>query len=790
MIGNYLKIAFRNLWRHRGFSFLNIAGLAIGLTAGFLILLYVGFEWSYDRFHRNADRIYRVVSDIETPSGVVKNSEPAWAVPPHMQREFPEVEAAVRIYETSLLIHNNDERYTEENCLAVDPDFFKVFDFKLLSGERGKVLTTPFSIVLSESMAKKYFGDQNPIGRSLDIEDYGFVGKVTGVMEDMPGNSHITADILFSLTTFLTENYSPQLNDNWGGYQPYAYVLLKPNVDHKVLESKFPDFLERNDGENMKKLQTYVSLYLEPFKEVYLRSDRHRTIGGNINNVRTLSIVALFILLIACINFINLTTARSMERAKEVGVRKVIGAEKRQLGLQFIGESTIICLLAFFLTVVLTTLILPYFNDMAGKTVAEYIWSNPIYLISVFGMAVLIGIFAGIYPAFVLSSFKPVRVLQGRFSNGTRGILLGKGLVVTQFSISIALIIGTIVIYDQVNFMRDQELGFDKERMVILNSANTELKDGIEDLPGVSSTSLVSSIPGGDNPLAYSKVENMTGDQQILDINAYFVDFDAISQFDMKVVAGRGFSRDFPTDSTEAMVINESTVRILGYPSPEEVLGAKFEQWGRTGRVVGVVQDFNFKSLKENIEPLTLRVDVGRKGLLAVKLTPHDMAKTVASIEEKWKVIVPNEPFDYFFLDEYFDRQYRADERFGALIFNFSVLAIVISCLGLLGLAAYSTVKRRREIGIRKVVGSSVMGIVELLSKEFLKLVAIAILVASPLAGLAMDSWLKDFAYRTQIQWWVFALAGTSALSIALLTVSFHAIKAALTNPAKSLRTE
>jgi putative ABC transport system permease protein len=316
------------------------------------------------------------------------------------------------------------------------------------------------------------------------------------------------------------------------------------------------------------------------------------------------------------------------------------------------------------------------------------------------------------------------------------------------------------------------------------------LKDVIESLPSVASTSLVSSIPGGDNPMAYSKVENVAGDQQILDIDLYFVDFDAILQFDMKVVAGRGFSREFPTDSTEAMVINESAVKLLGYSSPDDVLGAKFEQWGRNGRVVGVVQDFHFKSLKENIKPLTLRIEPNRTGLLTVKLTPNDIAKTVASIEETWKRIVPKEPFHYYFLDEYFDRQYRAEERFGNLIFNFSVLAIIISCLGLLGLAAYSTLQRRREIGIRKVLGSSVSRIVNLLSKDFLKLVGLAFLIASPLAWLIMNSWLKDFAYRIDIEWWMFALAGVSAFFIALLTVSFHAIKAAIVNPVKSLRTE
>jgi len=367
MFKNYLKVAFRNLWRHRGFSFLNIAGLAIGLTAGFLILIYVSFELSYDRFHSKTDQIYRVVSDLETPTGLLKESKPAWAVPYHMQKEFAEVESAVRLWKISLLANKNGERYNERG-LAVDSDFFKVFDFVLLTGDREKVLVEPFSIVLSESMAKKYFGNQNPIGRPLVIEDFGFVGNVTGVMEDMPGNTHIAADILVSITTFFTENYSPGMNDNWEGYSPDAYVLLQPNVSPKVLESKFPDFLERNDGDNMRKREVYVTLNLEPLKDVYLHSDRYRTISGNINNVYILSIVAIFILLIACVNFINLTTARSIERAKEVGMRKVIGAKKIQLAFQFIGESTIVCVIAFLFTIMLTALVLPFFNDMSGKT--------------------------------------------------------------------------------------------------------------------------------------------------------------------------------------------------------------------------------------------------------------------------------------------------------------------------------------------------------------------------------------------------------------------------------------
>ena len=789
MFKNYLKIAIRNLWKHKGFSFLNISGLAIGLTAGFLILLYVGFELSYDRFHSKSDRIYRVISDIETPTGLVQNSEPAWAVPPNMQLEFPEVESAVRVMEMNILVNNGEQNYNEANSLSADPDFFKMFDFELLSGEEENTLIAPFSIVLSETTAKKYFGNSNPIGKSLKILDDGFLAKVTGVMKDIPENSHIKADIILSMTTF-TEELDKELNNKWDWYDPDAYVLLSPNTDPEALATKFPDFLERNDGESMKALKVNVLLFLEPFNDVYLKSDRYTKISGNIDNIYIFSLVAIFILLIACINFINLTTARSVERAKEVGIRKVIGAGKRHLGLQFIGESVIISFFAFLMTLVLTILLLPYFNELAGKIVSESILLTPYHILILLAISLSIGVVAGIYPAFILSSFRPVSVLKGSFSTGTRGVMLRKGLVIAQFSISIAMIIGTIIIYNQMEYMRNQELGFDKEQTLVLSYPKKEIKDAIDNLPGVKSTSLVSSIPGGDNPIAYSKIENLNGDEQILDIDLYFVDFDAISQFDMKIIEGRGFSRDFPTDATEAMVINETAVKLLGYTSAADALGAKFEQWGRNGRVIGVVKDFHFKSLKENIKPLTLRIEPNRTGLLTVKLASRDITRTVASIEERWKTIVPSVPFDYYFLDEFFDRQYRTEARFGNLFLNFAALAILISCLGLLGLAAYSTLQRNKEIGIRKVLGSTVMRVVGLLSIDFLKLVGIAFLIASPIAWMAMNSWLMDFAYRIDIQWWMFALAGASALLIALLTVSFHAIKASLMNPVKSLHTE
>ena len=791
MFKNYFKIAFRNLWRHRGFSFINIAGLAIGMTASFLILLYVSFELSYDTFHTKANRIYRVVADIKTPSENIEANIPAWAVGPNLKKEFPEVEDAVRISNIYMLVRKDDLKFNEENAVAADSTFFSLFDFKLVQGNPKNVLKAPFSIVLSETVAKKYFGKQNPIGKSLKIFDKGRIATVTGIMEDIPENSHIYTDMVLSMSTY-TQVLNNELDTDWGSYEAATYILTSVNTNIDQLQSKFPEFLERNNGKNMKQSQMFVTLLLEPLKDVYLYSNRGGAGNGSITNVYVFSIIALFILLIACINFINLTTARSVERAKEVGIRKVIGAEKKQLSLQFIGESVIISLLACILAASLITILLPYFNEMAGKIVSDGLSSS--HLLLLFLISLTIGMLAGIYPAFVLSSFKPVNVLKGNFSTGIKGIFLRKGLVITQFTISIVLIIGTIIIYNQMHFMRNQELGFNKEQMLILDTnvspSQLALKNAIDNMPEVTSTSLGSSVPGMGNGAAYSEIENNDGELQVANLNVYFVDEDYIPQFDLKIVAGRAFSRSFATDSTEAMIINENTVKLLGYSSPEKAIGKKFRQWGREGKIIGVIQDFHYRSLQQNIQPLTMRLEPQSTNLIAVKIQAKNIQKTLADIEAKWQGILPEKPFDYSFLDMLFDQQYNSEERFGNLFLNFAILAILISCLGLLGLAAYSTLQRKREIGIRKVLGSSVVSVINLLSKEFIKLVLVAFVIAIPIAWFAMHYWLEDFAYKITIKWWMFAYAGASALLIALLTVSFHAIKASLTNPVKSLRTE
>ena len=642
-----------------------------------------------------------------------------------------------------------------------------LFDFKLLKGNPKTALTAPFSIVLSETTAKKYFGKKDPMGKTLLITGDASPAVVTGVMKDMPENSQIKGDLVLSMST-ITKVWNDNLDQQWGNYGAQAYILLKPGINPKTLERKFPGFLEKRNGTEMKKSQMFATLHLEPLRDVYLRSTRNGNTTGNINNVYIFSIVAVFILLIACINFVNLTTARSTERAKEVGIRKVVGAARIQVAKQFIGESVVICVIAFIFSVIASSLMLPLFNQLSGKTISNGIFQNGAYLLILFISAIGIGLIAGLYPALVLSAFKPVIVLKGRFATGTRGIILRKGLVVAQFAISVALIIGTIVVYDQTSYMRNRELGFSKDQIIVMNTDGDPKKDAfnqaIRSIPAVKSTAMSSSVPGSGNPGAYSEIENNKGDLQIANLDLYFVDFDYIDQFKIKVLAGRAFSREFGTDTTQAMVLNEAAIKMFGYSSPQQAVGKRFKQWGREGKIVGVIKDFHFRSLQQPIKPLSMRIEPKGSNLVSANVSAANLTATLAAMESQWKTIIPNRPFSYYFLDEYFDKQYRGEERFGRLFLNFAILAIFISCLGLLGLASYSTMQRTKEIGIRKVMGASVSGIINLLSKEFLVLVLISFLIAMPVAWYFMHSWLQDFAYRTTISWWVFVMAAAIAI--------------------------
>jgi len=800
MFRNYFKTAWRNLVKKKIFSFINILGLAVGMAACFLIFLYVSFETSYDSFNTKADRIYRIVSDVKTPSETVGDGTTIAPLAPYLKKDFPEVEDAVRFSVDGFLVKKGDIKFQEKRAVCADSTVFNIFDFPLVEGNKKTALTEPMSIVLSQTLAKKYFGNADPLGQHVLLTGAAINATITGIMKDIPVNSQIQADLFVSMSSY-KQIYGQATSDSeWTDHNYYTYLLLKPHTDVKAFEKKLPAFMERYHGEQAKQLQMFEALYLEPLRDVYLKTthtgftDSNFLQTGNINNVYIFSVVAIFILLIACINFINLTTARSAERAKEVGIRKVVGAARIQLAKQFIGESLIICLTAFALSVLLCTLTLPLFNEFAGKTISSSMFNNPVYVIILFSLSVFIGFSAGIYPSLVLSSFKPVSVLKGKFTTGTKGLILRKGLVVFQFAISVFLIASTIIVYAQLNYMRSQNLGFNKDQEIIINTNYDKNKDAfkqsLSSVPGVRSTTYSSYVPGGGYNSAYSEVQNAKGEMQKTNLNLNFVDCDYVKQYDLQLAAGRAFSKDFATDSTQAMIINESAAKMLGYASPQQAIGRNFSQWGRQGKIIGVLKDFHYASLQQPIEPLTMRIDPGGFGMLSIKVAAINLPATIKAIENKWNTIIPNRPFEYYFLDEFFNKQYRDDENFGNLFFNFAVLAIFISCLGLLGLSSYSTIQRTKEIGVRKILGASVSGIVNLLSTEFIKLVVIAFVIATPIAWFSMNKWLQGFAYRTNISWWIFALSAFLSVFIAFATISFQAIKAAIANPVKSLRAE
>jgi putative ABC transport system permease protein len=795
MFKNFFTVAFRNLWKRRAFSAINIAGLSIGMTACFLIFLYLRFELSYDAFHRDADRIYRVVCDIKTPGKTIRADGPAWPVLPSLKNQFPEIKASVRTVKSSLLVRNGDIKFQEQNSLFADPAFFQVFDFPLLKGDPASVLKEPFSVVFSESAAKKYFGRSNPVGQTVLLAQKAWPVKVTGLMKDLPENSQIQADMIVSMSTE-TQHLNPGLEEywEWSDYHPICFILLHQGSDAQALTRKFPAFMDRVEGSAMKKQQMQSSLSLERLPDVYLRSTRNRTKTAGSKTVYLFSIIAAIVLLIACINFVNLTTARATDRAKEVGIRKVVGAIQGELARQFMGESLLFCLIAFLLTILFSALLIPEFNQLAGKTISQGIFEHPSYIGLLFLASIGVGLLAGFYPALVLSSFKPETVLKGRFASSAGGNALRKTLVVVQFTLSTGFIIATIVVYNQLNYMRGQDLGFNKDQILVINTEGDPKKlvfqESLAGVTGVRSTSLSSSVPGTEDYTTNCEIENAHHDLQVANLDSYFVDWDYVSQYQIKLAAGRSFSRDFSTDTTQAMLINESAAKMFGYRTPEGAVGRRFKQFDREGKIIGVIKDFHLNSLQFQIQPLAMRIEPDACYLVSVKVSAKELPKTLSAIQDKWKATIPNRPFLYFFLDESFDKQYRSDERFGKLFLYFTVLAIFISCMGLFGLAAYSTLQRTREIAVRKVLGASVGGIVNLLSRDFLKLVTISFFIATPVAWWLMHEWLQDFAYRISIGWAALFSAGILTVIIALATISFQSIRAARANPIKSLKTD
>jgi putative ABC transport system permease protein len=793
MLYNYIKIAFRNLWRHKGFSLINIIGLAVGMSAFLLILMYVSFELSYDNYHPKRDQVYRLNVNIKSANDLLKFSVSSAPMGPAIKADFPEVLESTRIFPGDALVKVDNHSFQENRFFIAEPSLFDVLSFPLIKGDPKTSLKDPYSVVITETTAKKYFGSADPMGKTFLVDGKTPV-TVTGVAKDVPANSQFKFDVLYSISS-LEKSYPGRL-EQWGNFGNFTFLLLSKNANPARLETKFPAFLKKHISEENRKGGQDYDLFLKLLKDAYM-DPRGGIEQGRMSNVYIFSVVALFILLIAAINFINLTTARATERAKEVGVRKVIGAARNQLTMQFLGESVILCLVSFGVAILLVTLLLPMFNQLAGKIISQDIFANG-FVFVLFGISLLIGLLAGAYPALALSAFKPVMVLKGRFSSSAKGTLLRKGLVVFQFTISIILIVGTLIVYNQLNFMRNQPLGFDKSQMMALDFGGDDavlknyeaIKNEFAKVPNVLAVTMSHGLPGVGSANAHSTLENHTGEMQPLNINMYDVDYNFIPTYNMKVIAGRTFSKAFGTDTTKAIVINEATVKTLGYTSPNQAVGKKFAQWGREGTIIGVVKDFHYRSLQENVEPLNMRFNPSNARIITLKIAARDIPATVAAVESKWKSLIPQRPFSYNFVDENFNKQYAGEDRFGKLFLYFAVLAIFISCLGLLGLASYSTLQRTREIGIRKVLGASIPGIVNMLSKEFLQLVIIAAIIAFPLAWLGMNKWMQDFAYKAGIGWWVFAIAGVLAFVIAIVTVSFQAIRAALANPVKSLRSE
>lgn len=805
MLKNYITIAWRNLLKKKAYSFINIVGLGLGMTCCFLIFMYVQDELSFDKYHEKGDRIYRLTHGEFPSKDQPENAatDPFWVwhnapVGPALKSYFPEIDKVVQFSGSSdILLTDGENSYQEEGVFFMDSTAFEVFSWKVIKGDPKTPLTAPYSMVMTESTAKRYFGNEDPIGKTLkgsdspgrsNAGDY----TVTAVIEDIPSNSHFTFNMLLSLNTFRVSR--PDVFGWWGYVDFYTYFLVNENFDLAAFRQKIPDFLAARQDNPL------YTVKVEQMKDFYLRSDADRQPGetGSLSNIYVFSVIGIFILVIAMINFMNLSTARSMERAKEVGIRKSVGADRRHLVYQFLGESIIIVFLAMIASVFFVSLAMPLMKSITGKELelARFVdWQTVPTMI---GILIVVGLLAGSYPAFVLSGFRPVQILKGISVASTSGVSLRKGLVVFQFSLSIILIAGTIIVYNQMNHLLDKDMGFDKEQMLVLdynydelvNSRSSALKSELGANPAILSAAFSRSVPGGYFPNAWTNIQGVDGEMVGLDQAIFQVGIDFIDHFDMELVAGRSYSRDFPSDSTSALIINEAAARQYGYANPADIVGKKFDQWGRVGEVIGVVKDFNFISLHRNIEPLTLPFEAYASRFLTLKVKSDDMAKTISEVEEVWKRLAPHRPFLYSFLDEDFNKQYQADFKFRKIFTVFSVLAILIASLGLYGLATYTAEIRTKEIGIRKVLGAEVSGIVTLLSKDFVKLVLVAIVLATPITWYAMNTWLEGFAYKTAIEWWVYLLAGMLAIIVALATISSQAVRAALVNPVKSLKSE
>jgi len=807
MLKNYIKIAVRNLLKRKGYSLINIVGLAIGMASCLLILMFVSDELSYDAYNEKADRIYRVAGSFFWGG---RSFDIAVAPAPMAQvliDEFPEVENAGRFRQRGRYVFRyGDNTFKETRVSYVDPSFFDIFSIPLLKGNPDTALDDPNALILSENTAKKYFRDENPVGKTLRLNDQTDY-MVTGVFEEIPGNSHFHFDVMISMTS-LEESKS----NFWMSQNFQTYILLHEGADSASLEAKFPDMLikymgpqiQAFMGKSMEKLAEENELrgefYLQPLRDIHLHSDlmAEMEATSNIKYVYIFTAIALFILIIASINYMNLSTARSAGRAREVGIRKVLGSIRSQLIRQFLTESMMLCLISLVIALGLVRLALPFFNGLSGKVLSMSSLGNSTMLGVLVLVTIFVGILAGSYSAFFISAFQPVNVLKGRLKSGGKAGWLRSGLVVFQFAASIILIIGTFVVYNQLQYIQNKKLGYDKEQVIILNNTYL-LGDQIETFKNQMLTypQIVSAAVSGYLPVPSNNnnsavlPEGERDSKKATSMQNWIVDYDYIATLGMKIVAGRDFSREFSTD-TKATIMNQAAAKQFDWAQPVgRRIGRIVSNSGEIElyEVIGVVEDFHFETLKETIGPLVMFLG-DSNGNISLRVETEDITGTIGLLQKEWKRFLPYQPFEYSFLDERFADMYRTEQRIGRIFGVFAGFAIFIGCLGLFGLAAFTAEQRTKEIGIRKVLGATSPNIIRLLTREFVILIAVANVIAWPVAFWVMKGWLKDFSYRVTLNVWVFVGAGLLTLSIALLTVSFQAVKAALADPATSLRYE
>lgn len=816
MIKNYFKIAWRNLMKSKLFSFINIIGLSAGLTCCMLIAVYLYNELSYDKYHANIDNLYQLETVFVKDGKDQRTANTPAPMAAAMKQEFPEIEEMARLMalfaeDKTLLQYKNGnaeiKSFYETKGYMADPSFFKLFTYHFIEGSAATALHDPNTIVLNEGIAKKLFGNEPALNKVIHINsntngEYDF--KVTGVFHPIDKPSQIDARFFISIPGGQMEQFTKQQTDMVSNNMFNTFFLLKPGASSKNLEAKFPAFVDKYMGKQLKAAGFYKKQFLVPVKDIHLYAGMNNDITpvGSVTYLYILASIAFFTLLIACINFMNLSTARSSRRSAEVGVRKVLGADRSSLVKQFLGESLLMSLVAFVIALCITYLLLPAFSAVSGKNLSLH-FSNKWFIIAGFLLlSIITGLIAGSYPAFYLSSFQPVKVLKGRFNNSLSAVALRKGLVIFQFIISVLLIIASVVISKQMVFLRSTDLGFAKDQQIVIplrsNGAKgiyASLKNEIKSNQQVQNVGASLYYPGIMTPsdmLMYREGTNMNEGK---DVHTNWTDDSFLQTLDIKPLAGRLFYPEFPADTNYRMIINEQAVKDLGLGTPQEAIGKtiktdfRAQSYGWT--VIGVVKDFHFQDLHVLIEPYGFQLLNNKQfNYLIVHAKGGNLSSLLKSIQASWHKLNPNEPFEYSFLDEDFQKNYEAENRLSAIVGYFTVIAILISCLGLFGLATFSAEQRTKEIGVRKVLGANVGGIVALLSKDFLKLVVISIIVASPLAWWVMNKWLMDFPYRINIGWSIFAITSAVALLIALITVSFQAIKAAVTNPVKSLRTE